>query len=132
MDIGQVGYFCPGLRILDITGLTDRHIAKAPGQFLRKVYDPRYVLDQKPAYIVLVMRDYRPPPDAGIEAVAFWPMDARIYEHPLFVQHYYKPRFIPETDDKLVRAAAVYGADRVFQHEDPRHVYLLAVFRHRD
>src|SRR5262249_17176444 len=36
MDIGIVGYKCPDVRILDISGLTDRFIAKSRGVFLSK------------------------------------------------------------------------------------------------
>jgi hypothetical protein len=42
-------------RIPDITGLTDRHIATSPGRFLLKEYDPAYVLDRRPEWIVVVL-----------------------------------------------------------------------------
>jgi arabinofuranosyltransferase len=79
MDIGMVGYYSQ-LRIIDLTGLTEGWIAHAPGAFQEKVYDPAYVLDQEPAYIVLVSTDGDLVPDFAI--------DQRIYESPDFQAQY--------------------------------------------
>jgi hypothetical protein len=56
MDVGMVGFYSSyaGLRVIDITGLTDPVIARAPGKMLHKQYDPSYVLEQRPDYLVLV------------------------------------------------------------------------------
>src|SRR5262249_15125120 len=53
MDIGIVGFRCIDLDVLDLTGLTDRTIAMAPGGFLRKVFPLSYVLDRRPQYVVV-------------------------------------------------------------------------------
>ena len=79
MDIGMVGYYSH-LRIIDLTGLTEEHIAHAPGAFQEKVYDPTYVLDQEPAYVVLVSTDGDLVPD--------FPIDLQIYKSPLFQTNY--------------------------------------------
>jgi arabinofuranosyltransferase len=66
MDIGIIGYYSH-LRIIDLTGLTEAHIAHTPGAFQDKTYDPAYVLDQHPAYIVLVSTDADRVPDFPID-----------------------------------------------------------------
>jgi arabinofuranosyltransferase len=79
MDIGIVGYYSR-LRIIDLTGLTEDHIARTPGAFQEKVYDPAYILDQEPGYVVLVSTDGDPVPDFAI--------DRRIYRSPQFQDQY--------------------------------------------
>jgi hypothetical protein len=79
MDIGIVGYYSQ-LRIIDLTGLTENTIARAPGAFQEKVYDPAYVLDQEPRYVILVSQDGDLVPD--------FPIDRRIYESPSFQDSY--------------------------------------------
>lgn len=73
MDVGLIGWIAAEQRIVDISGLTDRLIAHAPGRFLDKRYPASYVLNMKPRYIVLV---------AG-----FGP-DQRIARDPDFIAHY--------------------------------------------
>ncbi len=53
MDIGIIGYES-GLRVLDISGLTNPEIARAPGGFLAKSYPPEAILDREPRFLVLV------------------------------------------------------------------------------
>jgi hypothetical protein len=79
MDVGIVGYYSDG-HVIDLAGLTDRHIARSPGAFQEKVYDPAYVLDQAPRYVVLVSTDGDEVPD--------FPIDLRIYENPQFQTNY--------------------------------------------
>ena len=79
MDIGIIGYYSH-LRIIDLTGLTEAHIARAPGAFQEKVYDPAYVLNQRPEYVVLVSTDEDLEPDFAI--------DRRIYQSPQFQDNY--------------------------------------------
>jgi MFS family permease len=79
MDVGIIGYYSR-LRIIDLTGLTEAHIAHAPGAFQEKVYDPAYVLDQRPEYVVLVSTDEDLEPDFAI--------DRRIYQSPQFQDSY--------------------------------------------
>ncbi len=53
MDVGIIGYES-GLRVLDISGLTEPEIAKAPGGFLDKRYPVESLLAKSPRYFVLV------------------------------------------------------------------------------
>lgn len=132
MDIGLIGYVNPDLRILDITGLTDRHIARSSGGFLEKHYDPAYVLDQQPDYIILVVTRRESP--AGV--VDFLPktrIESRLFQHPEFRAHYWRP---PPGDhplelnvqsDTAAHMATCLGATRVFVHSRTT-PYLLAVY----
>jgi arabinofuranosyltransferase len=79
MDVGIIGFYSR-LRIIDLTGLTEAHIAHTPGAFQDKVYDPAYVLDQRPEYVVLVSTDEDLEPD--------FPIDRRIYHSPQFQDNY--------------------------------------------
>ena len=54
MDVGMIGWLAAGQRIVDVSGLTDRYIAHAPGGFLNKRYPVSYILDLHPRFIVLV------------------------------------------------------------------------------
>ena len=96
-DIGMVGFFS-GLRVIDLSGLTDAHIGHSPGSLLHKRYDPSYVLDQRPEFIVLVstkpLRPRRGDDAAlgseswGLEPDALWFQDRRIAEHASFARDY--------------------------------------------
>ncbi len=133
MDIGIIGYMCHEQEILDITGLTDRHIGKSEGTFLNKVYDPAYVLDRKPEFIVLTIfsegRSYTPPP-RGTAFNNWSEMEARLAQHPEFRRWYERKRAWQSSDgsDWLGRFAATIGADEVFEHGRPGLRYLLATF----
>jgi len=72
MDIGIIGYVS-GLRVFDITGLTEPSVAKSPGGFLRKDYPAELVLARRPRFIVLVNG---------------FTIDARIAAHPEFLRDY--------------------------------------------
>jgi arabinofuranosyltransferase len=54
MDVGLIGWIADRLRVIDITGLTDRDIARAPGAFLNKFYAAGELLARDPRFIVLV------------------------------------------------------------------------------
>ncbi len=130
MDIGLIGYRNPALRMLDISGLTDRHIARAPGALFQKQYDPMYVLDQAPRFIVLIIT--RPRQEDGLGPfVALTPMEGRIANHPRFRAGYVVAEPPPRSDDPLEEVAALFGAVRIFEHADPKHIYLLAVFERK-
>jgi hypothetical protein len=73
MDVGRIGYRNPRMRVIDITGLTDRQIARTPGGFLSKSYPPRLVLGREPRFLVLVPS---------------YPIDRRIRAHPEFRRKY--------------------------------------------
>lgn len=132
MHIGLVGYRCPDLGILDITGLTDRYIAKSPGRFLHKRYDPAYVLDRKPDFIVLVAwregASYTPPPE-GAPFYFYFETDEALYKHPLFQFHYCHPRPYDPNLPWYHRLACEIGAEAVFEHGHPGRYYMLALFR---
>jgi len=132
LDIGIVGYYNPEQRILDISGLTDRHIARSPGPLMKKEYDPAYVLDQTPEIIVLVISalgDPREPlrPDARFGT---WiAAETRIYNHPEFVAHYRRTREALPGSAPTEWLAARFGAERVFEHAHPDQHYFLAAYR---
>ncbi len=130
MDIGQVGFRNPELRILDITGLTDARIARSPGTFLHKDYDPAYVLDQAPRYIVLVTTRARTGDD-DYEYMPWTPTETRLLEHPAFQRHYFHERTAQGEDD-YEQLAGYLGAECVFHHRTKRMLYLLTVYERRE
>lgn len=136
MDIGIVGYLCVDQTILDITGLTDRTIAKSSGEFMRKEYDPSYVLGRKPEFIVLVFgADGNPdvPPPTGTRLMPWSLNDRVIGDHSEFQAHYVHRRPVPGGAAHWTEAvAAQLGAERIFEHAHPGKYYLLAVFRRSD
>ena len=73
MDVGMIGWRLRAQRILDITGLTDRAIAHAPGGFLQKSYPASEVLGRDPRFLVLVPR---------------FAIDERIHGDPSFAERY--------------------------------------------
>lgn len=72
MDVGRIG-FETGLRVIDISGLTDRDVARAPGTFLDKHYPVAWILDREPRFVVLA-EGFR--------------IDARIARDPRFRREY--------------------------------------------
>ena len=72
MDIGMIGY-ATGLRVLDISGLTEPAIARTPGGFLHKEYPVATLLDRSPRFFVLVNG---------------FPIDEGIMRHPDFTRRY--------------------------------------------
>lgn len=133
MDIGLISYRSPEQHILDITGLTDRFIAKSPGAFLAKEYDPSYVLGQEPEFIVLakvVLGDLSRPPAPNAQIHPWSPLEKRLSDHPLFKAHYRKPRAEGALPiEWRARYAQRLGAEQVFLHEDPVFHCVLAVYR---
>ena len=112
MDTGIIGFFCIDQQILDITGLTNRFIAKSPGGFLDKEYDPAYVLDLKPRFIVLVLKalgnDGGPPAGAGFST---WTnIERNILHHPDFNRWYRRPREIGGADEPWQDRTATFRA----------------------
>jgi arabinofuranosyltransferase len=103
-DIGAIGYFS-GLRVLDLDGLVDTHIAHLPGTFGTKT-DPHYVLAQSPDFIVLRVRRCQPDP-----ADVFLPADSAIFLEPGFQQNYQRQScwdFFPTYH------LLVYGRNKLF------------------
>lgn len=134
MDIGLVGYFCDRLRILDITGLTDRFIAKSPGPFLLKKYDPAYILDQRPEFIVLTFYGHARIREIGdmqgVEGLGhFTSIEAHLFDHSVFQSRYARPRLPESGTTRIERITALLGADRIFVHDYPDGAdYLLALY----
>ncbi len=130
MDIGIVGYRCPDLRILDISGLTDRYIAKSPGPFLEKRYDPAYIFERAPE--VLVIAGQAPlRSDGSVDAERILPLTSiedRLAAHAEFARRYGRVR-AARAGDPLDAMAATLGAERVFWHDYPEKAYLLVVYR---
>jgi hypothetical protein len=132
MDIGIIGYLCDEQAILDISGLTDRTIAKSEGSFLRKRYDPEYVLAKEPRFVVLAVTApgwyYQPPPRGS--KFHFWTrVEGRLYDDEDF-QARYVQRITDsaKTDDWRERLRKRMGAARIFEHVHPGRYYLLLVF----
>ena len=73
MDVGMVGWNLKEQRIVDITGLTHRAIAHAPGAFLQKEYPPSWVLSVRPKFLVLI---------------SGFPIDERLHADPEFASSY--------------------------------------------
>jgi len=136
MDIGIIGYLCSEQKILDITGLTDRFIARSPGTFLDKKYDVDYILDRNPEYVVLAMEgggasDVNP--RAELSLTPWTNAEVSLWRHPDFQRRYVRKRGIQTAARRTLRGiAAGLGAERVFQHDYPGRYYLLAVFKRRE
>ena len=131
MDIGIVGYRCSDLRILDITGLTDRYIAKSPGGFLTKEYDAAYVFDRSPEYIIIAAAAPDGPFDRErLGEISPWTdIETRLLENPEFRSRYVRP-VEPEPGARgLQWLAAACGAEAVFHHDYPDRNYLLFAYR---
>ena len=131
MDVGILGYRNPRLRFLDVSGLTDRLIAKSPGGFLAKTYDPAYVLDQKPRFIVLTYTadgtPYAEPPH-GTRFAHWTAAEAAIAESPSFIESYRHTHRVASSGGWTDALADHMGAEAIFQHAEPGLIYLLVVF----
>jgi arabinofuranosyltransferase len=135
MDTGIVGYRCIDQRILDITGLTDRFIARSPGGFLDKEYDSGYIFDQKPRFIVLVLKQLGNSDEEPKEfALSTWTLiERRMIRHRDFPRWYRRPQSSASPGEYwLDRMAHVLGASRVFLHNYPGAYYLLAVYERQE
>jgi hypothetical protein len=131
MDIGIVGYTMPDTRVLDITGLTDRFIAKSAGSFLKKRYDPLYVLGRRPRFIVIALfaqgASYGPP-EPGTGFRPWSDIERALIDHPEFRRIYARPR-PPEPAARWPQDfAAAIGARIAFEHAQLGRHYILAVF----
>jgi hypothetical protein len=91
-NVGVISYESP-VRVLDMMGLTNAHIARAPGKKVgiagHESHDGAYVLDQRPDIIILGMPRAvtRPSPawDTGRQG---YPSDMDISRDPRFVEEY--------------------------------------------
>lgn len=133
MDVGIIGYTCIDQNILDITGLTDRYIAKSEGAFLKKEYDPDYIFEKKPRFIVITLFARGKPytiPAPGTQFLPWTGIEGRLIENPCFQESYVRQYSIQpgETVNWLDRFAAHIGAERAFEHGHPRMHCVQAVF----
>lgn len=91
-NVGALGY-ASRLHVLDMLGLTDRHIAKAPGKSIgipaHESHDGQYVLDQKPDFIFYGMPKGYPQPISLAQAVVGgYPSDLDLKKAPRFAREY--------------------------------------------
>jgi hypothetical protein len=91
-NVGALGYGS-GLYVLDMLGLTDRHIAKAPGKKVgipaHESHDGRYVLDRKPDFIFYGMPKRYPQPVSLAQLVrGGYPSDMDLKKDPRFPREY--------------------------------------------
>ncbi len=131
VDIGIVGYRNPDLSVLDLSGLTDRHVAKSPGLFLEKSYDPAYVLDRAPRFVVIILRaDGRSyeEPKRGTSLHTWTTMERTLLDDPRFQAAYRREGAMEPTGSWTDGLAARYGAVRIFEHAHPGIHYLLMLF----
>jgi arabinofuranosyltransferase len=132
MDIGIVGYLCSEQNIVDVTGLTDRYIASSRGTFLDKRYDPAYVLNKQPAFIVLAFwaaGNPDVPLPRNVTLSTWTDIEADIRAQPQFTAHYVQKWVAAPNAPWTEQLAAQLGAVRIFQHTYPGRYYLLTVFR---
>ena len=131
MDIGIVGFKCIDFNVLDITGLTDRTIAKSPGGFLTKQFDPAYVFDQRPEFFIIAVSG--PPgritPENVDELHAWTEIEQNMLTHPIFRRHYVRPPTSRPEASELEWLAGLFGAERAFRHHYPAQSYLLFAYR---
>jgi len=91
-NVGVIGYESR-VRILDMMGLTDEHIAHAPGKKVgiagHESHDGAYVLDQKPDVIILGMpRAVSKPNPAWDTGRQGYPSDMDVRRDPRFAEEY--------------------------------------------
>jgi hypothetical protein len=68
--VGAFGYAALDMRVLDMVGLTDRRIARAPGLGLHRRFDLAYVVARRPDWVIL---NSRRRPVAGEYPADYWP-----------------------------------------------------------
>ena len=136
MDIGLIGFRLREQRIVDVTGLTDRTIARSPGEFMAKRFDLDYIFGQRPRWIVLSFLASGEPyaPIAPAQAIhPFSGMEERLAAHADFARHYVEPPRAPGANtDELENLATRLRARRVFRAAAPGRHYLLAVYSRHD
>ena len=106
--------FLSGNRFLDVLGLTDRHVARAPGGLHAKS-DADYILGRRPDFILLEVRLEKP---EG-KWVAFLPPGQAILDHPAFLRDYTLDRTF-ELGDELDPAGLQYALFRRKETADSR------------
>jgi hypothetical protein len=90
VDIGYLG-FSTKKEIIDLAGLTNTQIGRAPGHHLEKEFDPNYVFFEKQPDIIIIRVDSTPVFDHH-ELISFkvnCPIDGLLVRHPSFKTNYY-------------------------------------------
>ena len=87
-DVGLIGYVAPEITILDLGGLTDRTIARAPGNYATKEPPSDYVLSRAPeAFLFTTLA----PPQVESGRVAIPPHyhpEQHVMDQPWFAEQY--------------------------------------------
>ncbi len=79
---GAFGFEAEELEILDMVGLTDRHIARsAPGEGLHRRFDLDYVVQREPSWVILNSRER---PEHGVYPGDYWPGETMLARSPYF------------------------------------------------
>ena len=89
-DLGGIAYYGQ-LRAVDYHGLVDPVIARSPGRLHRKTFEPRYLMDKRPRFIVLVGSEPVREGAGGIEIDGLGFADQRIFNSAEFEK--YEHRF---------------------------------------
>jgi hypothetical protein len=113
-NVGVIGYGSH-VRIIDMMGLTDAHIARAPGKIVgiagHESHDGAYVLDRKPDIIILGMpravTDPNPTWDFGRPG---YPSDSDIRRDPRFAKEY-EVRYLSLADGRWAPMFARIGLE---------------------
>jgi len=81
-DVGALGY-ASGCRVIDLVGLTDRHVARTSGFYRREALDADYVFGQRPEFIVIdgASGDPAAPRPAAPSRVLFYDRRFAGYRH---------------------------------------------------
>lgn len=89
LDIGLPGYLHPDLALLDLGGLTDRTIARAPGDYKTKAVPLDYLMSRAPdAFLFAAREPLREHPDGTLDFVGHYPVEERIAQSAWFRDHY--------------------------------------------
>jgi len=94
VDVGYLGWKSR-VEILDLGGLTDPEVARAPGGHLEKEVPIGY-LDARAPEVVLLHSAVRPRvTDGRLETLAGYPVEQRLAAHPWLQEHYRVERVVP-------------------------------------
>lgn len=99
LDVGALAYSLPN-DVVDLGGLTEPHIAYAPGGHLDKRVDARWLESLRPARIILHSRE-RPRVDARgkVRWFAGYPVERRVLGMRWVLEHYRVERVIEHARD---------------------------------
>ncbi|MFW5875338.1 MAG: hypothetical protein ACOCXM_01245 [Myxococcota bacterium] len=95
VDAGYLAW-ASGARVVDLAGLTEPAVGRAPGGHLDKRFDPGVLVAASPDAVVL--HSSRPPrfDASGVPtALAGHPVERRVAEHPWLRAHYRVARVVP-------------------------------------